>query len=184
MSLIVFTGPMYSGKTSSLINEYEKYLHSAFKYNLLTINHVFDEKRTEKHIIKNHNNKSIKANYSVKFLTPILKEIDYKEAHVIFIDECQFFTDLYEFCLESSKIKNIYVAGLCGDFKRELFGEIYKLLPISTDFIFLKSVCAFCNNIVNAPFSHRFTEEKDKIIIGSDDKYKPVCLKHFLEKNN
>ncbi len=50
----------------------------------------------------------------------------YDSVDVIAIDEAQFFPDLLEFCTEASDHDNkqVLVAGLDGDFKRQRFGQV------------------------------------------------------------
>ena len=50
----------------------------------------------------------------------------YLEYNVIAIDEAQFLPDLLEFCTTAADIdrKQIVIAGLDGDFKRQRFGQV------------------------------------------------------------
>lgn len=49
----------------------------------------------------------------------------YEETEVIAIDEAQFFPDLLQFCAQAADYerKQVVVAGLDGDFKRNSFGQ-------------------------------------------------------------
>ena len=50
----------------------------------------------------------------------------YESVDVVAIDEAQFFPDLLDFCTEASDHDNkqVLVAGLDGDFKRQRFGQV------------------------------------------------------------
>lgn len=105
----------------------------------------------------------------------------YAEAHVIAIDEAQFFDDLEEFCTRAADVdgKEIIVAGLDGDFMRRKFGQVLDLVPHADDVTKLTARCAKCA----APglFSLRISAEKDTTLIGGKDKYLPVCRRHYAE---
>ena len=105
----------------------------------------------------------------------------YAEAHVIAIDEAQFFDDLEDFCTRAADVdgKEIIVAGLDGDFKRRKFGQVLDLVPHADDVTKLTARCAKCS----APglFSLRISAEKDTTLIGGKDKYLPVCRRHYFE---
>ena len=56
---------------------------------------------------------------------------EYQGAKVIFIEEAQFFKDLYEFSTISvdQQKKHLIVSGIDGDFQRKPFGEILGANP-------------------------------------------------------
>ena len=78
---------------------------------------------------------------------------------------------------------NIVIAGLDGDYKRNNFGEIHKLIPLCDNITKKKSLCLKCNNGNKALFSHRICSNDSQILVGSENKYIPVCRKHYLELN-
>ena len=65
-----------------------------------------------------------------------------------FINEGQFFDDLYESVnyLVNVKNKKVYVCGLDGDFQCREFGSILKIVPLCDDIIKLKAICKSCKN--------------------------------------
>ena len=111
-------------------------------------------------------------------------EADYKKADAVFINEGQFFPDILESVkqmVERDK-KHVYICGLDGDFKREVFGDLLRLIPFSDRVVKLQSLCVYCRNGEKAIFSHRITNEKGQVVIGSDN-YVPLCRSHYLESN-
>jgi len=100
----------------------------------------------------------------------------------IFIEEGQFFQDLYNIVedLTIKHNKKVYVAGLNGDSNRQLFGEIYKLIPIADNIDFLKAKCCICNDGTYGIYSKRFSQNTSQIFIAGANEYKPVCRKHFF----
>jgi thymidine kinase len=169
-------GPMFSGKTTHLIKTFNKY---KLEYNIETIaiNHIIDNRYSDNMIVS-HNGEQINCITCNKLEE--LTEIDYNKvlnSKCILINEAQFFPDLYDWVKEmvENKHKHIYIYGLDGDFKREKFGEILTLIPICDEITKLKSKCAFCEK-QNGSFTLRINQNnKEQILVGSSDLYKPTC---------
>lgn len=186
-SLTIFVGPMFAGKSTQLLREREKYQFSKKLFKLLTISHIFDGGRIgrEQKIIRTHSDLFCEATHMVSKLLPILEDTEYIESDVIFIDEGQFFDDIYEFCEEVMKTKNVYVAFLSGTFERKPFGKSYLLYSIATSIVHVKAICSYCDTPSEAPYTIKIGGNIDKIVeVGAGDKYVPVCLKHYLEFEN
>ena len=101
---------------------------------------------------------------------------------VIFINEGQFFDDLYEFVdyAVNEKKKRVYVCGLDGDSDRRPFGQMLDIIPLSDTVVKLHSFCKICNNGTPGIFSKRIDKRsKDQILVGATQEYIPVCRKHF-----
>ena len=181
--LEIILGCMFSGKTSRLIEIYKKCIFCNIK--VCIINHS-DDTRYDDNMLSTHDKimvPCIQTTYisNLWFSRNIDTTKDFynklHESDVILINEAQFFPDLYN-CVISmlSENKQIYIAGLDGDFNREKFGEILDLIPYCDKVEKLSALCSLCKNGNNAIFSLRMTEEKEQTIIGSDN-YKPVCRK-------
>ena len=107
------------------------------------------------------------------------------ETRSFIINEGQFFEDLYEVVdiLVNKYNKIVYVGGLDGDYKMKKFGNILDLIPICDSVEKLTAICSSCKS--TAAFTKRITEEDEQLLIGSSDKYIPVCRKcHSTETNN
>ena len=182
--LELIVGPMFSGKTSYLIDTYNKFKNKYQKknINILVINYELD-KRYSDNCLVNHDNISIPCIFCKE-----LKEIDndtLDKAHIILINEGQFFPDVY------SEVKNwvdnykkkIYIAALDGDFNREPFGNFLNLISICDDIKKLRANCQTCH-LNKASFSHRTSSEKEKIVIGGSNKYIPLCRNCYLTENS
>lgn len=96
----------------------------------------------------------------------------------IFINEAQFFPDLFEFVTHHLN-KNIYLYGLDGDFKREKIGRIIDLIPLCDEVIKLKSICV-CGK--KAIFTHRESLEKEQYVPNAT--YVPLCRACYFKKIN
>jgi len=174
--LTVIIGPMFSGKTSYLIDIFEK--NNKKNIETLVINHKFDNRYGK--FLSNHDNKKIECCFIEKMseIYKILNNIKSKKYKTILINEGQFFKDLYNvISVLVNYDYDIYVCGLNADSNMEKFGTILDIIPLADNVINLKSKCKICNKIAN--FTKRLNNNKDKILIGNDNLYIPVCRKCF-----
>lgn len=171
--LDLILGPMFSGKTSYLIQQY--YIHY-MSSRLLVINHKSDNRYTKDSLMVSHDNYSISC-----ILVNSLSEIDIDMNHYdrILINEGQLFPDLFEFVMKQvyENKKYVYVAGLDGDYKRNPIGQINQLISHADSIIKLQGKCSMCKNKPSI-FTLRTTHDKEQILIGTDQ-YSPVCRMCF-----
>jgi thymidine kinase len=171
---------MYSGKTTEIIKEYKRWTNIDKK--VICINHAidtrYDNNESNETFVYNHDLNKIKC-YRVHKLFDLDENILHKN-DVILINEGQFFEDLVEFCVYWSEEhnKNIIVCGLDGDFQRKPFENISRLIPLVDTITKLTALCKVCNDGTPALFSHRITQETDRLVIGSKN-YIPLCRKHY-----
>lgn len=171
MSLKVYIGPMFSGKTSKLMEIYNKCIKS--NVSVLVINHNYDTRYSDT-MLSNHNQEMIPCSWVAN-----LNDMNHSmvtNSNVILINEGQFFGDLYEVVKKWVEIegKHVVVSGLDGDSNRNKFGQMLDLIPIADKVKKLKSFCVICKYGKKAPFTMRCTDQKEQVLIGSDC-YKPVC---------
>ena len=171
-------GPMFSGKSTRLIDNIRKSAYKAKK--AVMISYYADKRYTKKSEVVTHDlikYDSIECkNLSEKF--EILKQYD-----IVGIDEGQFFKDLIEICEKLSDMgKIVIVAALNGDFRREPFPVIADLVPKVDKIKLLTAYCFNCHK--EAKYSLRIVNSNEKILIGAGESYKPACRKcfHFFEK--
>ena len=174
MSLKLILGCMYSGKTTEIIRIVNSLKHIG--ENPIIIKPKIDN-RYSINKISTHN-----KNENDCITLDSLPEFNDNDNKYIIIEEAQFFNDLYQFVIYQVDIleKNIIVVGLDGDSNRENFGEIHKLLPICDEIIKLKAYCSICKNGTLGIFSKRISDNKSKILVGSDKDYIAVCRKCYL----
>lgn len=187
-SLYITLGPMFSGKTSKLIQEYNQHKETN---NVVAINYSEDTRYHET-MLSSHD----------LFMIPciMLKTLrsawsydthdNYKElrgATHIFVNEAQFFGDLYTIVIDMlEKGKNIYLYGLDGDYKARKFGQILDLIPYCDNVVKLHANCDLCilkdQAHGNAIFTHRITNEKEQVVIGNSN-YIPLCRSCYYKEN-
>lgn len=176
--LEIVIGPMYSGKTTFLLDKIKCLEKENKKY--LVINHYLDT-RYNVNSITNHNQISV-SSVPMKKISELLVIDNISQYDYILIDESQFFDDLESsviLLLEQFPSLNILCVGLDGDYEQKPFndGQLLKLIPKADNLIKLYSKCYHCNE--KASFTKRIIEDKTKIIIASNGVYVPCCFRHL-----
>ena len=195
--LELIIGPMFSGKTSKLVEIYKQCQFCNIP--VAVINHSID-KRYDDTLLSTHDKVMIPCIQTNKLIdiwyyTPDMKtneenkenkkdeynllriddSIKLINSDVILINEGQFFVDLYpavEHMLRHNK--KIYIGGLDGDFERKKFGHVIDLIPLCDKITKMTSLCSLCKDGTAGIFSKRITSEKEQTVVGSDN-YIPVC---------
>ena len=180
--LYVYTGPMYAGKTTKLLSILYKYSLKNLK--MVKITHesdvrdcVYTSEYTTSH------NKNISDDIQNLELIKLkqLKSFDISNYDIIAIDEAQWFNDLYDTISSWVKLNKIIICvGLDGDFNQNMFGDLYKLLPLSTKFKKLSSICNRCSG--NGSFTLLKNNEdckkaENSKLVGGTDLYQSYCRK-------
>jgi len=192
MSLTVFFGPMFSGKTTKLLEELTRYIDVTDEKCLL-INHSFDDRDFSIGDVSSHNSSFKGVSKKIDtFKSGTLKLVNVSSYNIIGIDEAQFFSDLEETVkLWISSGKNVVVSGLISDAFMNPFGKLYNLIPCADKVVQVHSICKECLkdykelltpdilNSMKAPFTKRICGGENQIEVGAADKYIPVCRKHF-----
>ena len=178
--LELILGPMFSGKTSRIVNLYKQYTYCNIP--VIVINHV-DDKRYNEQLLTTHDNIKINCVQSNSISDVITKyKTDLETFHVILINEGQFFEDLFESTIQLVNVMNmsVYICGLDGDYQANKFGRLLDLIPYCDKVTKLQSICAGCKNGNKAIFSHRKTNDNEQKLVGTDDVYEPLCRKCYL----
>ena len=176
--LEIVIGPMYSGKTTYLIDKIKLFQTKNESY--LVFNHFLDTRYSIDNIT-NHNRISIKCS-SIKKIEELFEINQIEKIKHILIDECQFFDDLeinIKKLINKYPNLNIYCVGLDGDYQQNYFndGQLLKLIPKASNLVKLYSKCYQCNE--KAAFTKRIINDETQIIIASDGVYVPCCIKHL-----
>ena len=162
MSVTLYLGPMFAGKTASLIR------HWTAGGGTVAIKHSVDV-RYGRGRIRSHDGLEIPA-IEVNHLsdTKIGGQVD-----TVLIDEGHFFPDLRSFVVKYSLTKHIKIAALNGTFDQQPFESVSEVLPLCDSVEFLTGHCYVCGR--PSIFSKRTIESKEKILIGGADIYQPCC---------
>jgi len=172
---IIF-GPMFAGKTTTLLRQVVRAESDGLTV-LLVKSEVDVRYSTDK--IASHNggaNRSCIPVTMLNELTDILSKEQLADIDVIAIDEAQFLSDLMDFCVTMAEKqgKQIFVAGLDGDFCRAQFGKVNDLIPLCDTVTKLTTRCSLCA-VRPALFSARWSNQNNQVLVGGTEVYTPVC---------
>jgi thymidine kinase len=179
----VIYGPMFSGKTTKLLELYNLYVKTYGKDKCIAINYILDNRYGENRVIS-HNKQSIEC-YSVKNIEEFITGETYNiilNAQYIFINEAQFFEDVDKWVLflHINLNKTVILCGLDLDYKRDSFGKMMNLLPYASKIYVMSNSCNNSKNGCNQPsrYSHRIINNEDQVLIGIHE-YIPLCENCF-----
>jgi thymidine kinase len=165
----VICGSMFSGKTEELIRRMRRAQFA--NQRLILFKPIIDNRYHEENVVS-HQGSTLKA-IAVNSAEEIMQT--WKNEKVVAIDEAQFFdfgvVDVANALAE--KGVRVIIAGLDMDYKGVPFGPMPHLLSIAEYVTKVHAICVSCGNL--AQFSHRTAEEKDQVLVGAVEKYKPLC---------
>ena len=176
--IILITGPMYSGKTTHLIQEIEKFEIANKPYIVfkpsIDVRYGVDN-------ISNHKGLKVQA-VPIKKSKRIYDFLKDKRYSLIAIDEAQFFDEDLPNIVQNLADEGYTVILSCldMDFKREPFDISARLLSMADTVIKNKAVCERCGSF-DAVYSFKLSGGDSKIDVGGKDKYIAVCRKCYLE---
>lgn len=179
--LIVHTGSMFSGKTTSLWREL--YRMNIANYKVVAFKPSIDDRDGDKQIVT-HDNLSLDA-IKVEDLNDILSYARDHEIDAIGIDELQFFpNDPSEVVDIFNKLMamniTIVVSGLDMDYKTRPFEIIKEIMPLADELIKHHAICASCGE--DAWASYRKSSDDSRIQIGAQNLYEPLCRSCYNDK--
>jgi len=177
--LELIIGPMYAGKSTELLRIINRY--KCLNKKICVINHSFNN-RYGSTGLTTHNKTIFEQCLIVEKLEGLDNDSAILETDVIIIEELQFFEDAFEYVVkwcDSGKI--VICAGLDGDYLRNPFGDVLRLIPHSDKVTKLNSLCKKCGDGTLAHFTKRIVSSAETTLVGSDEIYEAVCRKHYLE---
>jgi thymidine kinase len=181
----IITGPMFSGKTSSLIRMIIRFKLSKRGYVLFKPK--MDDRYSNDEVVS-HDQNSLSA-VCIETSADILKFCEEnQEIKNIGIDEIQFLNkdNPERMITDLIKLRNsgyhIIASGLDMDAMGSPFRFIPNLLAIADQVYKQKAVCFDCGE--DAGFSHRTVKSTEQVQLGSQDKYKALCLDCWLKSQS
>lgn len=175
--LHIIIGPMFSGKTSELLNIINKY--KILNKEVLVVKHA-DDIRYDINNLVSHNNRCHKCIY-LHDLNYIFVNKLYNNVDIIIVDEFQFFENSYDTIIKmiEKDNKKVIIAGLSGDSLKKPFGDILKLIPQCDKLTRLTALCKKCGDGTEAHFTKRIVDDNNTVLVGTDNEYEAVCRKHY-----
>jgi thymidine kinase len=165
--VFVIAGPMFSGKTTLLLHELERYARGKRRVALVSKDTRFDGIRT-------HSGRPLYG--GITHLDQLnLSWIEQGGYEVVGVDEFHFMKDALEFCIGMAKAGIIVVAcGLLSDFRQQPFEGIHELIPHADRVRILRSTCADCGSL-SGIYNVRTVKSEERILEGAEEAYKVVC---------
>ncbi len=165
----IVCGSMFSGKTEELIRRLKRAQFANQK--ILLVKPLVDHRYHKENVVS-HQGTSFEA-ICVNNSREILDI--WKKERIVAIDEAQFFDEgIVQTCNQLAAIGvRVIVAGLDMDFAGVPFGPMPHLLSVAEYVTKVHAICLSCGNL--AQFSHRTVEDKEQVLVGAVDEYKPLC---------
>lgn len=175
--LNLFIGPMYSGKTTTLLSRLERYKIGGKK--CMIIKYINDKRYSDTKVAThdNHNHDAI----STKLLHELNDNIN--DVDVIMIDEIQFYEDgAFMADTWANKGKIVECFGLNGDYQRKPFEQISLIIPLCDNITHLTAIDSI--NGKEASFTYRTIDSNEKELIGGKDMYMALSRDTYVSKSN
>lgn len=172
MRLEVITGPMWSGKTETLISRVAEFgLKDGRPMSVLKP--VTDTRHATPEIIS-HDGTRMRAQWVERDLPDLPRDVK-----LIAIDEAQFLSlDAVPRILDVMRAGvHIVAAGLDLTFRAEPFGPMPALMALADTVTKLKSRCAKCHQ--PASRSQRLSASAETVLVGGAEAYEPRCFGCF-----
>ncbi len=171
--LNLILGPMFSGKSTMLLNRYRRYKIAGKK--CLLVKYKKDNRYSDNEEIVTHDNiryNATSCNNLIEINT-LIQNYD-----VICIDEIQFYPDAEHFAdLWANNNKIVETCGLNGDYQRKPFTQISLLIPKVDNITFVTAICKESGQ--DAIFTERLSKHNKQEVIGSNDIYQAVSRKIY-----
>jgi len=173
---IIYTGPMFSSKTTGLLSSIDrlKYQHKK----VAVFKPQMDDRYSEDFICT-HSGWKVPAT-CVKEGSDILEKIAEMDEnpHVVAVDEAFMIPGVAKVLVWLyRKGYNIVVSSLDLSATGKPFEEVEKMLPWATKVEKLSAVCVVCNK--DAYYTYKKQLGGDEIEVGGAELYEPRCLQHF-----
>ena len=163
--IIVYTGPMFSNKSTMLLSAFERAVIA--KRSVLAFKPVVDNRFGDSVIKSRRYGEEEAVNISK------VEELKNYDADVYIIDEFQFLTgDVTVIDELANRGKIFYIAGLDKTAEGKPFGTMPDLLAVADEVIKLTAVCKDCGE--DACNSFYLGQKSQDVAIGNNE-YIPLC---------
>lgn len=202
-SLTLVTGPMFSGKSSYILNKAREFIKDEKK--ILLIRHLKDQRHQDlienfHYYISTHGNDRLRTSTDEDAILGYNQKVEKLEEvvftninpDVIIIEEGQFYPDIYNKVVEwlntsSCKIIVCSLHAYCGTKKEDYIiplTPILNLIPHAIKHVMLNSTCMNCH--ANDGIYHKKITNTNQIEeVGGSEIYKVYCRQcmSFYNKN-
>lgn len=176
-SIEVICGSMFSGKTEELFRRLRRAQFA--NQSILLVKPSLDERYASQDVVS-HVGQSWAA-MRCQNANEIMEK--WQGEHIVAIDEAQFFdAAIISICTSlANQGARVIIAGLDMDYLGQPFGPMPQLMAIAEYVSKVHAVCVDCGNL--AHFSYRTVAQKEQVLVGAIEKYKPLCRSCYQQKN-
>jgi thymidine kinase len=176
---IIFTGPMFGGKTTRLLSALDRYVHQ--KRDVLAFKPDVDKRYGEESINTHTGGKisAIRVSSGKEITTAVLEKVETGSADIIAVDEAFMIPGSAKALIELfNKGFTVLISTLqlCSD--GTSYEEIKEMMPWATKIEICPAVCTTCGADAFYTFK-KGGNSHQQIEVGGSDLYEPRCLKHF-----
>jgi thymidine kinase len=176
-NFIVFTGNMFSGKTSNLLMTIEKYKFQ--KKKVICFKPKKDVRYSEDQIVSHMGWKQ--SAYTITDGADLIKKLsELEEVYtVIAVDEMFMIPGIADTLIWLyRKGFTVLVSTLDLSSAGKPFGEVTKILPWATEIKKCAAVCTICGR--DAHYTYRKIENQEEIVVGGEEAYEARCFEHHV----
>ena len=188
--LILYTGPMFSSKTTKLLMQADKRFYQ--KQSVIAFKSKMDDRYSSVGEIVTHNFNKIPAhlvNTGEEMLEKITQQVSSgTDIDCVIIDELFLIEEGASACIALyKKGYDVVVASIDLSFTGEPFHEVKEIMPYCTRIVKCKSVCSVCQKDARYTYKKSCTKhvepfESDpsveQIQVGGAELYEPRCQEH------
>ena len=167
---VIFTGPMWSGKTTRLTAAVER--HRIRRTEVLCFKPEIDGRYASSSIVTHSGSKmdAIPVNNGEQ----IVYNVNERSPGVIAVDEAFMIEGCAEALIDVFKRGiSVYVSSIELSANLKSFPEIEKMMPFATRVEKCTAVCVSCGE--DAALTHRRVPSLEEISVGGADSYEPMC---------
>jgi len=185
--MIVWTGPVHSGKSTQALLRAERYLRLGHDVQLIRPRiSVRPELGDEPGMLKT---KSGHRFPSIEIDTPQEIEDATEGCSVVWIDEAMLFGDqehlVPDYVARVRSRSIVLITGLCATSELRVFGQAMPSLMASADVVkHCKADCDFCGSLGIATRSVCLVEKVGNVLVGGENTYKAACVRCWIEATN
>jgi len=186
--LILYTGPMFSSKTTKLLMQADKRQYQ--KQKILAFKSRMDDRYSPEGEIITHNFNKLPAalvDSGEEIIAAVAKEED---VDCVVVDELFLIDGAASACLELyKKGYDVVMASIDLSYTGQPFDEVKEIMPFCTNIIKCKAVCTACSKDARYTYKksnikHVESFESDPVVqqiqVGGAELYEPRCQEHYI----
>ena len=170
---VIYTGPMFGGKTSRMLSALDRARYQCKKISVFKpkMDHRYAAEKIVTHSGHQWKARCVSTGQEVFELA--------NDADIVAVDEAFMIDGIADVLVWLFKKGiNVYVSSLSLSYNVTVFNEMSMLLPWATRVEVCTAVCTVCSS--DAFYTYKKQDDGQVIAVGGDDMYEPRCWAHHL----